>query len=141
MRSGRVPGTHASVPVALGCATPPPGTRTCPPTQRPSAPHTAGIFKDASSSRRDQSLTPRLAPLPRLENRAWDGKFQASDQGLGFLGRAAPMGGGTKSHVIKSKVLLSPRRFQGAEELCVRPGAQDQALGRKMLLVLSSLRK
>lgn len=68
-------------------------------------------------------------------------KVSGFGSGLGLSRASSPHGGGTKSHVIKSKVLLSPRRFQGAEELCVRPGAQDQALGRKMLLVLSSLRK
>ena len=87
----------------------------CSSAQKFSEPPTVGGFAEASSTH-DQSLSQSPAPLRFKEDAKGSWKFQTSDHGLVFL-MTSPhpeaLQNLTKSHFVRKKTEVPPRKLQG----------------------------
>ena len=104
--------------------------------------HTPGILMEASSRRRDQSLTPFSALLKRMGIEAENSKFlimACSFWWPDLIWETIQSPPTVTS--LEQETLLLPRKLQEFQEPCVMNLGQRPNIRTNMLLVLLSLRK
>ena len=102
-----------------------------------------GDFMEASSRRHDQSLTLFASLLPSLRMGAEGGAAENSKLLIMTWSFRWPalIKEPTWVASLPQKTLLSPRKSQGFQEVCVRNRGQRPILEQEILLVFLSLRK